>query len=63
MKPDAQIYEAALRTIQCPPANCFYTDDILANIEAGRAFGLQAELFLGPEELKQQLSAHGLDVN
>lgn len=63
MKPDAGIYEAALESIQCPPSDSFYTDDILANIEAGRAFGLQAELFLGPDELKQQLTARDLPVN
>lgn len=62
MKPDAPIYQAALQTIDCDPAECFYTDDLLANIESGRAFGLQAELYVGPQELKQQLQSQGIDV-
>ncbi len=62
MKPDAPIYEAALEAIRCEPSDCFYTDDILANVEAGRAFGLAAELFIGPDDLKQQLTSLGVDL-
>lgn len=55
LKPDRAIYEAALRTIQCDPSECFYTDDISAYVDAAREFGLQAEVFTDAATLRTQL--------
>ncbi len=55
LKPDRAIFEAALKSIQCDPEECFYTDDIAAYVEAGREFGLQAEVFTDHNALLQQL--------
>ncbi|MGE3315069.1 MAG: HAD family hydrolase [Planctomycetaceae bacterium] len=55
LKPDAAIYQAALATIDCEPAECFYTDDIAAYVEAGRTYGLQAEVFTDSAALLEQL--------
>lgn len=60
MKPEPEIYEAALRVIDCSPEECFYTDDIMANIHAGRGFGLQAELFTDAPSLITHLNQRGV---
>lgn len=60
LKPGNAMYEAALQRIGCPPERCFYTDDIPENVEAGRRFGLQAELFTDVSTLKRQLSRQGV---
>lgn len=62
MKPDAEIYQAAINNLQCAPENCFYTDDIELYVDRGRAHGLQAEVFTTTDELQRQLRARGLDL-
>lgn len=62
MKPEPEIYEAALQVIQCRPDECFYTDDIVANVEKGRDFGLQAELFTDSATLVDQLRQRGVNL-
>jgi len=62
MKPDAPIYEAALRTIQCDPSDCFYTDDIPDYIVAGRKHGLDAEIFIDTVALIFQLQRRGISI-
>lgn len=44
-KPDAVIYRAALAAAQCAPEECLYLDDIGEYVEAGRSYGLRAELY------------------
>lgn len=61
LKPEPAIFEAALAAIQCPPAECFYTDDIADYVIAARTFGLQAEVFSDTQTLIQQLRSR--DVN
>lgn len=60
VKPEPAIFEAALRAIDCPPSQCFYTDDIPAYVETGRAFGLDAEVFTTAENLERHLQARGV---
>lgn len=60
LKPEPAIYEAALARINCPPDRCFYTDDILPYIEAGRTHGLQAEQFTSSAALRGHLTARGV---
>ena len=60
MKPEPEIYEAALRVIECRPEECFYTDDIMANIHAGREFGLEAERFTDVPSLVTHLHQRGV---
>lgn len=62
LKPEPEIYKAALEKIQCSPQNCFYTDDIAPYVEAGRTHGLQAEQFVGAEMLAKHLAARGVSV-
>lgn len=60
MKPDPTIFEAALKVIDCHPRDCFYTDDIPAYVEAGRQYGLDAEIFTDAARLIQQMSRRGI---
>ena len=62
IKTEPAIYEAALRTIQCEPGECFYTDDIPAYVDRGREFGLEGEVFTGAEDLRTQLNSRGIDI-
>ncbi|MFO0948072.1 MAG: HAD family phosphatase [Planctomycetota bacterium] len=63
MKPDAPMYEAALERIQCPPQRCLYLDDLEANIQAGRDFGLQAEVYTDTPTLLNHLKERGLELD
>ena len=60
MKPDPRIYEAALDAIACAPGECFYTDDIVENVEHGRGFGLQAEVFIDTQSFLSHLERRNL---
>jgi len=60
MKPDARIYQAAIERAACRPQECFYTDDIAENVEAGLREGLDAVLFEAPEQLEGEMSKRGI---
>ncbi|GAB4153330.1 MAG: HAD family phosphatase [Planctomycetaceae bacterium] len=60
MKPEPKIFQAALEKIGCLPEECFYTDDIPEYVATGRTFGLQAEVFTGPEQLREHLAQRGV---
>lgn len=63
LKPEPEIFEAAIAAIGCPPDRCFYTDDIPEYVAAGRRFGLHAEVFSGTDKLLGHLARLGLDLN
>lgn len=60
IKPEPAIFDAALKAIRCQPGEAFYTDDIPAYVEAGRSYGLDAEVFTTLEALRAHLAARGL---
>ncbi|MGQ0635997.1 MAG: HAD family hydrolase [Planctomycetaceae bacterium] len=62
IKPDPAIFTAALQAIDCPPGECFYTDDIAEYVDAGRRHGLQAEVFTSPRNLVEHLRARGVSL-
>jgi len=55
MKPAEAIYEEAVRQAGCSPEECFYTDDVLEFIDAGRRLGLDAVPFTGQADLERHL--------
>src|SRR5690606_26982134 len=63
IKPEPAIFEAALAAIECEPHECFYTDDIPQYVDAGRGHGLDAEVFTGAVQLRQQLAARGVRLD
>ncbi|MBI5760960.1 MAG: HAD family phosphatase [Planctomycetales bacterium] len=63
LKPEPEIFEAAVAAIGCPPDRCFYTDDISEYVATGRRFGLHAEVFEGTDKLLGHLARLGVDVS
>lgn len=55
-KPDPIIFQKALNMAECPPAECFYTDDIPEYIEAAKTHKIDAELFTDVPTLRSHLS-------
>jgi putative hydrolase of the HAD superfamily len=62
LKPEPEIFEAALAAIGCPPDRCFYTDDMSEYVMTARQFGLHAEVFEGTDKLLVHLARLGVDV-
>lgn len=60
LKPDARIYEEAIARAGCAPNECFFTDDILLNIEAARKQGMDAVQFFSAAQLEEELQARGV---
>lgn len=59
-KPDPAIYRYVLEKLAIAPAQAFFLDDKLANVEAALALGMRAHLFATPERLRDDLIAQGL---
>jgi 2-haloacid dehalogenase len=59
-KPDLRIYRILLDRYELDPVRTFYTDDMKANVEAARVAGLDAEVFVDPDTLRQQLVDRGV---
>lgn len=62
MKPEPQIYAAALAEAKARPEECFFTDDIAAYVDAARQSGMQAEQFVGYEKLLADLRVRGVEI-
>jgi FMN phosphatase YigB (HAD superfamily) len=60
MKPQPEIYLAAIQRAGCRPEECFYTDDIPEYVEAARQMGIDAVQFRSAEELMRELAARGI---
>jgi len=63
MKPQPEIYRAAIDAAQCRPEECFFTDDILEYVEGARRMGIDAVQFESREQIERELSARGIAVN
>jgi putative hydrolase of the HAD superfamily len=61
MKPDPEIYEAAIAAAECPGEECFYTDDIPEYVAGARLHGIRAFLFQNQEQTQADLIS--LDVH
>jgi FMN phosphatase YigB (HAD superfamily) len=57
LKPSSKIFQAAIQRAQCKPEECFFTDDILINIEAARKLGMDAVQFQSAAQLEDELRA------
>lgn len=62
MKPDAGIYAAAAAQAGVAAEGIFFCDDIPAHVEAARAAGWDAEVFVGARQLVEQLASRGVPV-
>jgi putative hydrolase of the HAD superfamily len=61
MKPQPEIYRAAVERAGCRAEECFYTDDIAEYAEAARRIGIDAVQFRSAEELERELEARGIE--
>jgi len=62
MKPEARIFELAIKKAGVAPENIFFTDDRLENIEAAQRAGIQALLFQSETQLKRDMARWGMTV-
>jgi putative hydrolase of the HAD superfamily len=61
-KPDAAIYQLALRLRQQPSANCVFIDDRALNLECAQREGMKTIQFRNAAQLEQDLRALGVEV-
>jgi glucose-1-phosphatase len=61
MKPLPLIYRKAIEAAGCEPAECFFTDDIEANVEAARAQEIDAVQFQSAAQIEEELRKRGVD--
>jgi 2-haloacid dehalogenase len=62
VKPEEKIYRILLERYGLDAARAFYTDDVQHNVDAARAVGIDAELYVGAGPLRRQLRSRGLPV-
>jgi glucose-1-phosphatase len=63
MKPQPEIYRAAIALAQCRPEECFFTDDIPEYVEAARTLGIDAVQFESREQIERDLRIRGIAIN
>ena len=61
MKPQPEIYRAAIERAGCRAEECFYTDDIAEFVEGGRRMGIDAVQFCGAESLMEEMRTRGIE--
>jgi len=59
-KPDPEIFRRALEVLGAQPGQVIFVDDLLENVIAARAVGLQAYQFSDSETLKSELERDGV---
>ena len=62
MKPEARIFELAIKKAGVAPENIFFTDDRPENIEAAQRSGIRALLFQSETQLKRDMASRGMTV-
>jgi len=62
MKPQARIFELAIKKAGVAPENIFFTDDRPENIEAAQRSGIQALLFQSETQFKRDMASRGMTV-
>ena len=60
LKPAPEIYQAAIARSGCAAGECFFTDDILINVEGARAQGMDAVQFHSATQIESELRARGI---
>jgi len=65
LKPNREIYEAFCNKFSLDPAECFFIDDLEANIEGAKKYGMQGFQFKAPDttELRKALREQGVNIN
>jgi putative hydrolase of the HAD superfamily len=61
-KPNAPIYELALKVTQCAPQESIFVDDRALNVECARKLGMDAIVYQDARQLAQELRARGIEI-
>ena len=61
-KPERAIYEAAARLAGAPPAEIFFVDDRVDNVDGALAAGFDAVQFTSAPDLRAQLARRGAPI-
>lgn len=64
LKPNREIYEAFCNKFSLDPTECFFIDDLEANIEGAKKYGMQGYQFKAPDttELRKALREQGVNI-
>ena len=62
LKPEEKIYRSVLEKTGVDARDCFFVDDIQANVDAAKHLGFDATLFTEPEKLRRDLIVRGISV-
>ncbi|MEU2673677.1 HAD family phosphatase [Streptomyces sp. NPDC007164] len=57
-KPDPRAFQAACAALEVRPEGCLFVDDLVVNVEAARAAGMQAHLFEDNARTITRIAAH-----
>jgi glucose-1-phosphatase len=60
MKPEAEIFQAAVERAGCRAEECFFTDDLADNVQAARREGMDAVQFQSAAQLEQEMAQRGI---
>lgn len=60
LKPQPEIFRAAMEQSGCLPSECFYTDDIAAYVGAARDMGIDAVQFESREQIEGAMRDRGI---
>ncbi len=63
MKPASGIYETAIKEANVGPANAFFVDDRLENVDGAKQLGWNAVQFVSPYQLANDLERLGVSFN
>jgi putative hydrolase of the HAD superfamily len=61
VKPQVEIYHAAVKAAGCRAEECFYTDDIAVFVEAARTLGIDAVQFENCPQIEREMRARGIE--
>ena len=59
-KPEPAIFRHAAEALGKRPEDCFFADDLIANVEGARSVGMRASVFTSHQELQSELRSLGL---
>lgn len=60
-KPDLKAYEVLLQTLKLQAKEIVFIDDMIENVEAAKALGIDAILFESAEQIRKELKIRGVE--
>ncbi len=63
LKPDRRIYEAFCNKFSLKPEECFFIDDLEANIEGAKSYGMKGFVFKAPDTKSLRVALRESGVN